>query len=123
MTKKNISDIKKKYAISKHHAWAGSIFLAILLAIRVFLETSEINIDDGIILSIGLLILVYVLVSLILTYKYRSGLTIDENIIQPSYSSDNNKNEKIKAKIDKERLKKEKKKSKNELKKIKKSKN
>ena len=121
MTKKNISDIKKKYAISKHHAWAGSIFLAILLAIRVFLETSEINIDDRIILSIGFLILVYVLLSLILTYKYRSGLTTNENIIQPSYSLDNNKNEKIKAKINKERLKKEKKKSKNELKKIKKS--
>ena len=33
---KDLSDKKKKYAISKHHAWAGSILLTILLAVRIF---------------------------------------------------------------------------------------
>ena len=51
-----LSDKKKKYAISKHHAWAGSILLAIILAIRIFFETSNIDEYNQIILIIGFFI-------------------------------------------------------------------
>ena len=69
MVSKNLKDIKKKYAISKHHAWAGSILLAILLAIRIFLENYEINIDDNFFLAIGISILIYISISLIFTME------------------------------------------------------
>ena len=85
----DLSDAKKKYAISKHHAWAGSILLAILLAVRIFFETSNINKYNQIILIIGLFIIIYMIISLIFTYKYRLGLTIDEKSINLSISSNN----------------------------------
>ena len=121
MISNKLYENKKKYAISKHHAWAGSILLAILLAVRVFLEISEINVDDRIILFIGAIILIYMLIALVLTYKYRSSLIVDEKPIQVNISTDIIENKKINSKIEKERLKAEKKKAKEEVKKIKKS--
>jgi hypothetical protein len=121
MDSKKLLEYKKRYAISKHHAWAGSIFLAVLLALRIFLETSKINIDDRIFLFIGAILVVYMLVSLIFTYRYRTGLSVDEKNVKIHTTSDELENKKIEAKIEKERLKIEKKKAKAELKKEKKS--
>jgi purine-cytosine permease-like protein len=119
---KYFSDIAKKYRISKHHAWAGSILLAILLAIRIFFETSNISEYNQLILVIGFFIIVYMLISLIFTYKYRSGLSLDENSINVSISSNDSKNVKMKEKYDKNFAKIEKKKAKESLKQLKKSK-
>ena len=119
---KNEKNIKKKYEVSRHHAWAGSILLAILLAIRIFFETSNINEYNQIILVIGFFIIVYMLISLILTYRYRSSLYFDDktiNVMLPSKSSDDIKQN---EKYDKNLAKIEKKKAKEKLKTIKKSK-
>ena len=121
MDTKKLIEYKKRYAISKHHAWAGSIFLAILLAIRIFLETSEINIDDRIILFIGAILVGYMLVALIFTYRYRTGLSADVKPEKIRSSTDETENKKIEPKLEKEKLKIEKKKAKTELKKEKKS--
>jgi len=121
MDTKKLIEYKKRYAISKHHAWAGSIFLAILLAIRIFLETSEINIDDRIILFIGAILVGYMLVALIFTYRYRTGLSADVKPEKIQSSTDEIENKKIEPKLEKEKLKIEKKKAKTELKKEKKS--
>jgi purine-cytosine permease-like protein len=118
----DLSDIKKKYAISKHHAWAGSILLAILLAVRIFFETSDINEYNQIILIIGLFIIIYMIISLIFTYKYRLGLTIDEKSINLSTSSNNIEKSKNNEKFNKNLAKIEKKKAKEKLKELKKSK-
>ena len=118
----DLSYKKKKYAISKHHAWAGSILLAILLAIRIFFETMDIKEYDELFVIIGLFIIIYVLISLIFAYKYRLGLYSDEKSINFMISSNNSDNNKIKEKYDKNFAKIQKKKSKERLKELKKSK-
>ena len=119
MDARKLSEYKKKYALSKHHAWAGSILLAILLAIRIFLETSKIEVDDQIILLAGAILVGYMLISLIYTYRYRTGLSADEKSVQYSPTDEMDK-EKIRSKLEKEHLKIEKKKTKAEIKKAKK---
>ena len=46
MTQKNLNEYKRKYDVVKHHAWAGSVLLAVLVAIRGFFEISDIKIDE-----------------------------------------------------------------------------
>jgi hypothetical protein len=123
MTKKNLSDYKRLYNISRHHAWAGSVLLAILLATRIFLETSNFGIDeyDLFIIGIGVILIIYTLVAIFFTYKYRSGLIAEEKQIEVHFSSPDLKIVNTKAEIEKERLKLEKKKTKSEAKKSKKS--
>jgi hypothetical protein len=114
MNQKNLSEYKRKYDVSRHHAWAGSVLLAVLLAIRIFFETSNMGIDDRIILIIGLILVVYTLIAIVLTYRYRAGLSAEQQkIIEVQVSSKD-------ADIEKERLKVEKKKAKAETKKAKK---
>jgi hypothetical protein len=122
MDSKKISEYKKKYDIAKHHAWAGSILLAILLAIRIFLETSEINVDDIIILFVGAILVSYMLTALIFTYIYRTGLSANEKPVKRYSTKKDVEQKKIISKLEKEKLKVEKKKTKANIKKIKKSK-
>ena len=122
MENKNLHEYKKKYSIAKHHAWAGSLFLAILLAIRAFFEISNINFDDRIILFIGAIIVIYMIIALFFTFKYRVGLTADGNHVELEILSDNKDKEKVNYKIEKEKMKIEKKRAKSDIKKIKKNK-
>ena len=118
----DLSEIKKKYAISKHHAWAGSILLAILLAVRIFFETSNIRQYNQIVLIAGFFIIIYMIISLIFTYRYRSGLSIDDKSINISISPDNTNKSETNDKLNKNLAKIEKKKAKEKLKELKKSK-
>jgi len=121
--KKKLSEYKKRYNAVRHHAWAGSVLLAILLAARIFIDSSDIAIEniDIIILILGAIIIVYTMTALFLSYKYRSGLTADgEKEIQIISSTEDLEKEKIKAEVEKERLKLDKKKVKAEAKKEKK---
>ena len=120
MDAKRLLEYKKRYAISKHHAWAGSILLAILLTIRIFIEASEINVDDRIILFVGAILVGYMLVALIFTYRYRTGLSADVKSVTMHSSTDEVEYKKIESQLEKERLKIEKKKAKAEIKKEKK---
>ena len=122
MEKKNLYEYKKKYAISKHHAWAGSLFLAILLAIRIFFETSNIKFDDKIILFIGAIIVIYMMIALFFTFKYRTGLSADDKHIEVDIYSNIRDKEQINNKLEKEKIKIEKKREKTKLKKQKKNK-
>ena len=122
METKKLLEYKKRYAISKHHAWAGSILLAILLAIRIFLEASEIKVDDRIILFVGAILVGYMLIALIFTYRYRTGLSADIKSERIHLAKVEVEDKKIESKIEKNRIKIEKKKEKAELKKEKKSK-
>jgi len=121
MDASKLSEYKKKYDLFKHHTWAGSILLAILLAIRIFLNTSEIKIDDNIMLFFGIIIVCYMLVSLIFTYRYRTGLSKEEKNIKTN--TNGIQKEKFIVELEKDRLKIEKKKVKSEIKKKKKSNN
>jgi hypothetical protein len=116
MNDKKLAEYKRKYDIARHHAWAGSVILAIVLAIRIFLETTDIVINDWIIVIIGGIVVIYTLSAVVLTYKYRSGLTSQQKIIEIHTSSESIEKEQLKAKAEKERLKIEKKKAKAKVK-------
>lgn len=110
---KNLSEYKRKYDVARHHAWAGSVLLAVLVATRGFLELSDIKINDWIIVAIGLILIFYVLISVFFTYKYRAGLSsVSKNVVEVKVKSDD---------LEKEKLKIEKKKAKAEIKKAKKA--
>ena len=110
---KNLSEYKRKYDMSRHHAWAGSVILAVLVTIRGFLELSKIDVNDLIIVTLGLILVFYVLISVVFTYRYRAGLSsVQKNVVEVKIESNN---------LEKERLKLDKKKAKSEAKKAKKT--
>jgi uncharacterized ion transporter superfamily protein YfcC len=103
---------KQKYENARHHAWAGSVLLAVLLAIRLIIETTSVNVDDRIILGIAVILIIYTLIAVIFTYRYRTGITdsSEQKVVHIHKTED----------AEKERLKVEKKKAKAEAKKAKK---
>ena len=110
MTKKDLTEYKRKYHAFRHHAWAGLGFLSVSLAIRlIFLEQTEILTPIIVILAI------YILVALLFTYIYRSGLSAPDQVVKVE-TSDEIEKERIKVEVEKERLKLEKKKAKAETK-------
>jgi len=113
MNKKNLSEYKKKYDNARHHGWAGSVLLAVLLASRVFIESTDYNIDDRIFLGLGLILIIYILVAVFFTYKYRPGLLANQkNLVELKVESKDPKIEKEKLKIEKKKVKAEAKKAK-----------
>ena len=110
MAQKNLNENKRKYDVSRHHAWAGAILLSVVLAVRVLFE-----IDDIITMSLAVVLIAYILIALFLTYKYRSGLSTQQKTVQDVHIHT------AEAEIERERLKIEKKKAKTEAKKAKKS--
>lgn len=113
MVKTVPEEYKKKYQVARHHAWAGSVLLAILLSIRILVEISDINIKnlDMVILILGIIIIFYTISALFLSYKYRSGVLSEQDTLQIISSADE---------LEKQRLKIEKKKTKSDIKKAKK---
>ena len=109
-------DHKTSYVISKHHAWAGSVLLGIILAIRVFFEMANIEVNNLIFVIIGFVIVFYILISLLLTYKHRTGLI---ELKETSENEANNKSNFEKS-FSKDQLKIEKKKVKEKVKRMKK---
>jgi hypothetical protein len=76
------TDYKRKYAMAKHHAWAGSVLLAILGAMRWFVMDSTYLHKDLIFIIAGLLIITYILIALFFTYRFRSGLAEEVQVQQ-----------------------------------------
>ena len=120
MKEKDLIEYKKRYHTFRHHAWAGLGFLSVVLAFRlIFYE------DAQLLTPIIIVLAVYIIVALVFTYRYRSGLTYEEKVVKVESSEskkDNIERERINAELEKKRLKLEKKKVKAELKTIKKNK-
>jgi len=121
MNQKNLHEYKQKYDVARHHAWAGSVLLAVLIAIRGFFEITDIKLNDTIIVIIGIILIIYILTSVFYTYKYRSGLTDEQQKIEVHVKSKDNKKQELESEVEKQRLKVEKKKAKIDAKKTKKS--
>ncbi len=122
MTKKDLAEYKKKYHAFRHHAWAGLGFLSVFLAVRLILGASSPDSHSpGILDPIIFLLILYIIIALLFTYRYRAGLSAKEEVAQAQPSVELEK-EKIHAEVEKEHLKLEKKKAKAEAKKTKKSK-
>jgi len=113
MNKGDLLEYKMKYLSYKHHAWAGLGFLSIALAIRVFIPLQAPF--DLLFLAIVTILILYIMVGLVFTYKYRKGLMAKENItsVEPFLEFEK---EKLQTKLEKKRLKVEKKKWKAEAK-------
>ena len=114
MTKKNLAEYKRKYNAFRHHAWAGLGFLAVFSVITVLLPE-----HTQILTPFIFILIIYIIIALLFTYRYRAGLTAKEETVQAPLSVEIEK-ERINAEVEKERLKLEKKKAKSEAKKEKK---
>ena len=118
MTEKHLSGYKRKYDISRHHAWAGLGFLSVLGFLRIiFVDLADL------LQPILIILIIYVIISLLLTYRYHSGLSAKQEVIQREiiHHTDDVEKHKIYAEVEKERLKLEKKKAKTSVKAEKKS--
>ncbi len=91
-------DYKRRYQRFHHHAWAGSILLSLLLALRIFLVISNVAVDDWLFLPIGVGLLIYTLIALFYTYRYREGLEAEEAV------SEEVEQERIRADVERERV-------------------
>jgi len=106
----DLLEYKRKYHTFRHHAWAGLGFLSVVLAVRLlFLEQTQI------LTPVVVILLIYILVALLFTYIYRSGLSVPDKIVKVEPSVEIER-ERIDAEIEKVRLKLEKKKAKAEAK-------
>jgi len=120
MTKNDsLQPIRAQYDIARHHAWAGTVLLSVLLAIRIIIEMAETRlIPDIVFISLGFIIVIYTLGALLFTFRYRNALKQKEQEKYEKTLSTTEKSTKIQAK---KQYKIEKKKAKNQLKKEKKS--
>ena len=108
MAKKDLSTYKRKYDLARHHAWAGLGLLSVFLAIRILYPDVS-----NLVQPILVILIVYILISILFTFKYYKGISETQITKKTSYDAEK---EKIHAKVEKERLKLQKKKSKAEVK-------
>ena len=99
---------KKKYPLAKHHAWGGLALLSLISALRLLFP----DIPDWITLPLIGILIVYILIWLGLTYRFRKELPEE----RPSPDIPGKEEEKIRKKEAKNRLKLEKKRAKAESK-------
>lgn len=72
--------------------------LSLLLALRIFLEISDLDVDDRLFLPVGVILLVYTVTALFYTYRYREGLEAE------NATSDDVERERIQADLERERI-------------------
>jgi Tfp pilus assembly protein PilO len=93
---------KERYDIFRHHAWAGTALLSVLLALRYMIP----QFPDYLFIVLCTVLIVYIVVSLLYTFRYRQGLSQGEmSRGDPEDLEEANQE----AKIEKGRLKAEKK--------------
>jgi hypothetical protein len=102
-------EYKRKYEISRHHAWAGTVFLSLLLTLRYIF----ISIPNVIFIPLASLLSLYILAGLVFTYRYRAGLSAGQG---SDHTSEEVEVEKIRAEVEKKRIKLDKKRAKAEAK-------
>ena len=107
MKEKDLSEYRRKYEISRHHAWAGTALLSLLLAFRYFIT----SIPDLVFIPIVSILAFYILIGLICTYRYRAGLSTGRRL---DSTSEVLEKEKIRAEVEKKRIKLDKKRAKAE---------
>ena len=101
-----MNETKNKYDLFRHHAWGGGILLSIIFALRT------IDFIPNIIFTpLVILLIMYIVIALFFTYKYRKVLVVDSKKIKsPKYEElldDKEKkgHEKNAYKLEKKRIK------------------
>ena len=97
------------YDISRHHAWAGTAFLSVLLALRYIIPQFPLYLF----IPLCALLVLYILISLFYTFKYLQGLFAGQ---MPRRGPEELEEAGHEAKVAKQRVKAEKKRAKTEAK-------
>lgn len=100
MTQKKITK-KQSYDLARHHAWAGGILLSILLALRLLIP----QIPQTLITILALLLITYIAISVLLTYRYKNALTQNEPTTANTTKDNDYELEKQRLKIQKKQAK------------------
>jgi high-affinity K+ transport system ATPase subunit B len=87
---------RKRYNLFKHHAWAGTALLSVLLAIRILIPF-----PNQLFIPLGVILIIYILFTVSFTYRYSTALSSDDT------SQQSESLEKDKLKMEKKRLKNE----------------
>jgi hypothetical protein len=66
---------REKYDIARHHAWGGLAALSLVSTIRLILPTGTPALNHLLSALIIPLLIIYTACALILTYRYRTGLS------------------------------------------------
>jgi len=106
---RGLTEHKRMYDISRHHAWAGTAFLSVLPALRYMIP----QFPHYLFIPLCTLLILYILISLLYTFKYRQGFFAGQ---MPHRGPEELEEAEHEAKIEKERVKAEKKKAKAEAK-------
>ncbi len=107
------SEYRRKYELSRHHAWAGTALLSVLLALRYVIS----RLPQYVFIPLAMVFIVYILIALVFTYRYRTGLSTRQargHRVEPEHE------DRLQEEVVRERLKLDKKKAKTEAKKLKK---
>jgi len=102
MNNKNLTK-KQSYDLARHHAWAGGILLSILLALRLLIP----QLPQTPITLLALLLIAYITISVLFTYKYKNALTQKEPSTQKNAEDNDYELEKQRLKIQKKQAKNE----------------
>ena len=105
----DLTEYKRRYDVYRHHAWAGTAFLSVLLALRYIIP----GFPHYLFIPLSTLLILYIVVSLLYTFKYRHGLFAGQ---LPVRGPEELEEAKRRTKVEKERGKAEKKRAKAEAK-------
>ncbi len=113
LNRRDDSEYRRRYEISRHHAWAGTALLSVLIALRYVIS----RLPQYVFIPLAMVFIVYILTALFFTYRYRAGLSTRQKrgpAVEPAQE------DRLQAEAARERLKLDKKKAKTEAKKLKK---
>jgi hypothetical protein len=74
MGKEDLSGYRKRYDIFRHHAWAGTVLLSVLLALQLLIP----SFPHYLFIPVCSILILYILISLFYTFRYRAGLSARE---------------------------------------------
>jgi hypothetical protein len=109
MEQRDLTEYRRRYDISRHHAWAGTAFLSVLLALRYMIP----QFPHYLFIPLCTSLILYIVVSLLYTFRYRQGLFAGQ---MPRHDPEGFKEAGHEAKVAKERGKADKKRTKAEAK-------
>ncbi len=113
LNRRDDSEYRRKYEITRHHAWAGTALLSVLLALRYVIS----RLPQYVFVPLAMLFIVYILIALFFTYRYRAGLCTRQ---KGGPAAEPAQEDRLQEEAARDRLKLDKKKTKTEAKKLKK---
>jgi hypothetical protein len=74
MGKEDLLGYRRRYDIFRHHAWAGTVLLSVLLALQLLIP----SFPHYLFIPLCSILILYIFISLLYTFRYRAGLSARE---------------------------------------------